>query len=58
MLCEMFIEVFLAFPFFNKMKGSGNGNLAEKFIAATSGFPADERYDLTDFTGKIAFPLW
>jgi len=57
-LCEMVIEMFFTLPLFNKMKDPGNGNIAEKLIPATSGFPADERDDLPDLPGKIVEPFW
>ena len=56
-LCEMVAEMFFTFPNFNKMKNPGKGYIAEKIIAITPGFPADERDDLPDFLHKIILPV-
>ena len=54
-LCDMVIEMGLALPFFDKMKVTGAGNIAEQFIPGTSGLFSDRGDDHPDFFNEIAF---
>src|SRR5208337_5127145 len=55
-LYKMFIEMFLALPFFDKMEYPGITGISSQFVPGASGLFLHDRFDLLGFPDEILLP--